>query len=157
MRKLFSLLGCSVLMLVGLGAAGCAGIGVPAQEINVSLSGGSEVPPNRSAATGKGTFWVHTDRTLNGFIETSGMEASAAHLHLGAAGANGAVVLELVRTSNAGPIAMEHFPISGASWSVSRSARLDEEQYAAFIAGEIYVHVHSASYPEGEIRGQLRP
>lgn len=116
-----------------------------------------EVPANRSPAAGKGTFWVHTDRTLNGYIETSGVEATAAHLHLGPPGINGPVALELVRTSSVGPVAMEHFPLSGANWSVPRSARFNEEQYAAFLAGEVYVHVHSSAYPDGEIRGQLKP
>lgn len=121
------------------------------------MRGTMEVPANRSSAAGKGTFWIHSDRTLNGYIETSGIEATAAHLHLGPPGVNGPIALELERTSSVGPLAMEHLPLSGASWSVPRSARFNEEQYAAFLAGEVYVHVHSSAYPEGEIRGQLKP
>ena len=153
MRKTLCLLACAAAFL----SAGCAFTGVGGSEIAVVLRGASEVPANRSGATGRGTFWVHTDRTLDGILETSGMEATAAHLHLGAAGANGPVAVELVRTSAVGPVSMEHVPVSGASWSVPRSARFTEEQYAAFLAGQIHVHVHSAAYPEGEIRGQLRP
>ena len=157
MRKLFLLFSSLAASAVVLTSSGCAGIGVAAREVEVVLRGASEVPANRSAAAGKGTFWVHSDRTLNGYVETSGIEATAAHLHLGLPGISGPVALELERTSNVGPLAMEHLPLSGANWSVPRSARFNEEQYAAFLAGEIYVHVHSASYPDGEIRGQLRP
>ena len=157
MGKSLRLLGCTAAFVAALANSGCAGMGVSAREVAVVLTGAMEVPPNRSAAAGKGTFWVHADRTLNGFIETSGIEATAAHLHLGATGINGPVAMELVRTSSVGPVVMEHASLSGASWVVPRSARFTEEQYAAFLAGEVYVHVHSAAYSEGEIRGQLRP
>ncbi len=157
MRKFLRLLVCAAAFLPAFLPAGCAFTGVGGSEIAVVLRGASEVPASRSGATGKGTFWVHTDRTLDGILETSGMEATAAHLHLGAAGANGPVAVELVRTSAIGPVSMEHMPVSGASWSVPRSAKFTEEQYAAFLAGQVYVHVHSAAYPEGEIRGQLQP
>ncbi len=131
--------------------------GVNSPELRVALSGAHEAPPNNSTAAGKGSFWVHTDRTLSGVVETSGMAATAAHLHLGGLGLNGPIAFELERTSSVGPVAIEHMPVSGAGWSVPRSARFSEEQYRAYLAGEIYVHVHSARFPEGEIRGQLIP
>ena len=123
----------------------------------VVLTGAQEAPATKSTAVGKATFWVHTDRTINGIVETSGMEATAAHLHFGAPGENGPIALDLERTSSMGPVGMEQIPVSAASWAIPRRARFDEDFYAAFLAGGIYVHVHSSAYPEGEIRGQLRP
>lgn len=137
--------------------SGCASSGLSAPEISVALGGTSEIPPNSSTAAGTASFWVHTDRTLNGIVETSGVESSAANLYLGGAREVGPLVLELVRTSSDGPVGMENAPVSGASWSIPRSARLSDEQYRAYLAGQIYLNVHSARYPEGEIRGQLRP
>jgi hypothetical protein len=139
------------------GLTGCALPGVPTHELRVTLSGADAVPPNKSTAVGKGSFWVHTDRTLNGIVETSGIEGTAAYLSMGRPGEVGPVAVQLVRTSSDGPVAMEHTPVSGASWSMPRSARFNEEQYSAFLAGQIYVNVHSARFPLGEIRGQLRP
>jgi hypothetical protein len=43
----------------------------------------------------------------------------------------------------------------GDSFVVPPDARLTEEQYAKFSAGPLYVNVHSAKYPNGEIRAQL--
>ena len=34
-------------------------------------------------------------------------------------------------------------------------AMLTEAQYAAYKAGRLYINVHSARYPEGEIRAQI--
>jgi hypothetical protein len=36
-------------------------------------------------------------------------------------------------------------------------AKLTDAQYDAYKAGGLYVNVHSAAYPGGEIRGQLKP
>ena len=137
--------------------SGCASSSLTAPELQLPLRGASEVPPNASTATGRASFWVHADRTLNGVLETSGMAATAANLYLGGANETGPLVLALVRNSSDGPFAMENAPVSGASWSIPRSARLSEEDYRAYAEGRIYLNVHSERYPDGEIRGQLRP
>ena len=128
-----------------------------APELQLSLNGARQVPPNTSTAAGKASFWVHADRTLNGIVETSGMTGTAANLYLGGAGEVGPLVLELTRTSTDGPMAMEGAPISGASWSLPRNARLSDDQYRAYLAGQVYLNVHSERFPQGEIRGQLSP
>ncbi len=43
------------------------------------------------------------------------------------------------------------------SWSTPDGAKLTEDQYKAFKAGNLYVNVHSAAHKGGEIRGQLKP
>jgi hypothetical protein len=42
-------------------------------------------------------------------------------------------------------------------WSVPAGAKLTQEQYASFKAGNLYVNVHSAEHKPGEIRAQLKP
>ena len=144
-------LACTTLIAIAI--AGCAN----APELQVALGAANEVPPNRSTAAGKASFWVHPDRTLNGIVETSGMDATAAKIYLDRPGAVDEVAVQLVRNSSEGPVAMEQAPVSGASWSIPRGARLSEEQYQAFLAGQTYINVHSARYPLGEIRGQIKP
>jgi len=136
--------------------SGCVSSGLTAPELQLTLRGANEIPPNASIASGKASFWIHTDRTLNGIVETSGMADTAANLYLGSTAETGPLVLQLVRNGSEGPVGMENAPVSGAGWSVPRSARLSDEQYEAYLAGRIYLNVHSERYHEGEIRAQLK-
>ena len=106
------------------------------------LSGANEVPPTSSVATGRGRAEVDPN-TLDVFvtISTTGVTASAAHLHLGAVGANGAVIVPLTQ----GP---------ANTWTSASGAKLTQAQAVAFAAGGTYFNVHSAALPGGEIRGQ---
>ncbi len=147
----------AMALIAAIALAACAVPGVPAREVRIELGGANQVPPNKSTASGRATIWVHADRTVDGIIETSGMSGTAASISVGGPAAIGPVAVQLIRNSSEGPVAMEQAPVSGSSWSVPRSARLGEEQYRAFLAGETYINVHSARFPEGEIRGQLKP
>ena len=42
-------------------------------------------------------------------------------------------------------------------WSDAPGAKLSDAQYQSYKAGDLYVNVHSAAHPDGEIRGQLKP
>jgi hypothetical protein len=84
------------------------------------------------------------DRSVSGSVMTSGVAGTAAHIHLGVPGENGPVIIPLNRTAD-------------NTWSVPASIRLNDTQYEAFRLGNLYVNVHSAANPGGEIRGQLTP
>jgi hypothetical protein len=107
------------------------------------LSGAQEVPPASTKATGKSTIKVADDKSVSGSVSYSGMNASAAHIHQGAAGQSGPVIIPLTKTDG--------------GFTVPSSAKLTDAQYSAYKAGGLYVNVHSAAYPNGEIRAQLKP
>jgi CHRD domain/Bacterial Ig domain/PKD-like domain/Ig-like domain CHU_C associated/CS domain len=114
--------------------------------VSTTLSGASEVPANASTATGivSGTFDKVTKQLLL-TISFNGLSAnaSAAHIHKGAVGANGGVV-----------IGFSGVP-AATSGSFTYSGTLTAGQETDLLAGLYYVNVHNASFPGGEIRGQL--
>jgi len=63
-------------------------------------------------------------------------------VHEGAAGSNGPVILPLRRIAEDAFVAPDN-------------AMLTEAQYAAYKAGNLYINVHSATYPNGEVRAQI--
>lgn len=122
---------------------GCAYDG--AQEAStIRLTGAQEVPPVTTAASGSGQIAVRSDRSVTGSVTISDMTAKAAHIHEGSRGKEGPVIIPLTKTSD-------------DTWSVPAGAKLTASQYADYEAGNLYVNVHSAAHPNGEIRGQIAP
>jgi hypothetical protein len=130
--------------LVGGMLAGCAQLGMaPAAPTHLTLSGSHEVPPVATFASATGNFKVGDDKSVSGSITTLGIVPTAAHIHMAAAGSNGPVIIPLTKYEN--------------SFSVPAGTTLNDEQYAAYKAGKLYVNVHSADNKAGEIRAQLVP
>lgn len=59
---------------------------VMADEIKVTLSGSQQNPPVTTSASGSGTVTVNADMTVSVNITTSGIAATAAHIHMAPAG-----------------------------------------------------------------------
>lgn len=108
----------------------------------VSLTGAEEVPPATTGASGKSTIKVGDDKSVSGEVTVTGVSATAAHIHEGAKGANGPVVVPLTKSSD-------------TTFTVPPNSKLTDAQYASYMAGNLYVNVHSAANPGGEIRAQL--
>jgi len=115
-----------------------------AANVDVKLSGDQEVPPVKTSATGNGTITVNDDKTVSGSVTTSGINGVAAHIHNGAPGKNGPVIVPMTKSSD-------------NTWTIAPGAKFTDAQYEAFKAGNTYVNVHSAANKGGEIRGQLKP
>ncbi|CDP52918.1 CHRD domain-containing protein [Paradevosia shaoguanensis] len=109
-----------------------------------ALDGKSEVPPTDSAGTGTVDATYDTDsKAFTWTIDYSGLsgDASAAHFH-GPADPG----------ANASPVV----PIDGALTSpIKGTATLTDEQATDLQAGKWYFNIHTAKFPDGEIRGQV--
>jgi uncharacterized repeat protein (TIGR01451 family) len=106
------------------------------------LSGANEVPPNASSASGIGAYtYDPTSRELSWIIshDLNLGDLTGAHIHVGAAGVNGPVIIPLDHTQN---------PMVG-------SVTLTEEQQGWLMNHLLYVNVHTSTFPGGEIRDQL--
>lgn len=136
------------LLMATLGAfviAGCSSMpgmkgGVTEQ---LSLSGAHEVPAAATSASGSGTVTIHADHSVHARITVTGMNPTAAHIHEGAAGANGPVIVPLTKRGDSEFVAAD-------------GAKLTPAQHESYKAGKLYVNVHSAKYPGGELRAQLK-
>lgn len=104
-----------------------------------------EVEEVHSLATGIGVLTLNTDRgDLSGLVTVSGMTPTMAHIHSGVAGTNGAVLIDLVQVSG-----------QANQYRVPDNTVLNPAQIAAFKSGGLYLNVHSAAFPNGEVRGQI--
>jgi hypothetical protein len=109
-----------------------------------ALTPGQEVPKQVVKTPGakglfKGTVTGRTLRWTLTFSNLSG-KATAAHIHLGARSVAGQVVIALCGPCKSG--------VTGVS-PVTPTVR------AAFNQHKLYVNVHTAKNPNGEIRGQI--
>ena len=108
------------------------------------LTGAQEVPPVETTAAAVSHITIGKNMAVSGTIETSDIKGTVAHIHQGAVGANGPPIITLVKSSE-------------SQWSVPSGATLTPAQYKAYRSGGLYVNVHSAAHPNGEIRMQLKP
>lgn len=115
-----------------------------ADELKITLSGDQEVPPVKTAATGNAGITINADMTVTGSITTTGVAGTMAHIHQGAAGTNGPVIIPFTKNSD-------------GAWTIPAGAKMTEAQYQTYRAGGLYINVHSAENKSGEIRGQLKP
>jgi hypothetical protein len=106
------------------------------------LSGAEEVPPVGTSASASSTIVVGTDGSVTGGLETSNIDGTKAHIHQGASGTNGPVLVTLEK-------------ISPSQWIVPAGTTLTPAQIKSFQAGDLYVNVHSTAHPGGEIRLQM--
>ena len=115
-----------------------------AADMKVTLTGEQEVPPVSTPAVASGTITINDNAAVSGSIVTTGIKATMAHIHEAPAGKNGPVVIPLEKKSD-------------REFVVPAGAKLNEAQYKAFKAGDLYVNVHSDAHKDGELRAQLKP
>ncbi len=114
--------------------------------LQASLSGSQEVPAN--ASTGSGIVIVKYNTATN-FLLLYGdymdltANTSASHIHgFADPGSNAGVIVTLTNTG-------------GTTGALTGSATLTELQETELLNGRMYVNVHNATFPGGEVRGQL--
>jgi CHRD domain len=134
----------TMFAMLALGAAITFAGPAFADKYKAALDAKSEVPPNASAATGSADIDYDTaTKKLSWKVSYSGLTgpASAAHFHGPAeAGKNAGVEVAI--------------PNAGTS-PVEGSATLTDAQAADLVGGKLYINVHTAANPGGEIRGQV--
>jgi len=121
-----------------------ASAGAFAKDVKINLTGAEETPPVTTSASGHGTIHIAKDKSVSGSVKTTGIEGTAAHIHVGAKGEAGPPIITLTKGAD-------------GTWTVPAGSKLTDEQWADFKSGKLYVNVHSDQHKPGEIRAQLTP
>jgi len=124
-------------------ALGFAAAAASAGTMDVKLSGDQEVPPVKSSGSASGAITIGDYGAVSGSVTATGFTPTAAHIHQAAAGKNGPVIVPFTK--------------EGDKFSAPAGAKLTADQMKAYKAGDLYVNVHSAANPGGEVRAQLKP
>src|SRR5258706_7966102 len=93
---------------------------------------------------GGGRIRINVEKAGGGRAGPAGIKGRMAHIHEAPAGQNGGVAIPLAKKGD-------------NEWAVPPGAKLSDEQFKAFKAGNLYVNVHNDSNKAGEIRGQFKP
>ncbi len=150
-----------LILSIAVGVAGCGGSSgsgnggpqpkpqppAPSPEMHsyrVHLEGAQEVPVVDTDQSAVATVTINkTDMMIIAEMDLSDvMGVSAAHIHAGEVGSNGPVAFDLSDTNKNGVWGIEGEDITQA-------------QHEALLAGNWYVNVHTESFPDGELRGQI--
>lgn len=187
-KLLLNSTGCFFLFLaLGLALSGCSNESLADQEAENSLnltlyakqsaskkdkmnftthlSGDNGVPARDTNATGQVIVEVNKDESSIHFkliVANVQTNITGSHFHMGPAGANAGVVVNLLNVSDVPP--NTNAPVNGvlAEGTITASNLLGalankplSNLISAIRAGNIYINVHTTTYPGGEIRGQL--
>lgn len=110
-----------------------------------TIDGAQQTPSLATSAFGLAVFNVSKHAgTVNFYVVTNGLSGSitAAHLHTGAVGVAGPVAQDLGAFISGNTLSGSFTPSAGV--------------ITALQGGSIYINVHTAANPGGEIRGQLK-
>lgn len=154
---------CVPFLAAGALLIGCDDEGPNPDRYQATLAGSSEVPPNDSDASGS---IVITDfgGEMEYRLDVTNLDfPTMAHIHAGAEGENGGIIVPLFSTQNpvasfSGRLATDSFveadiqPLPGATVAMSM-----DSLRVLMRNGKAYVNVHTVALPGGEIRGQIGP
>lgn len=136
---------------------------IQSHHFGATQSGSEEVPPVETRGRGTATFTLNSDGTELSFkLITAGVaDITQSHIHLGAAGTNGPVVVFLFGLVPEG-VTSTGILSQGTITEADLIERADigfgatmAELVDAMRTGGAYVNVHTLEWPGGEVRGQV--
>lgn len=113
----------------------------------LALSGAEEDPPRVTPGSGSATIDVNlATGAISGSATASGFASTAAHIHDAFAGTSGPIV-----------IGLQPDAVDPAIWRIAAGTMLSAANVDRLLAGALYLNVHSAQFPGGQIRAQILP
>ena len=160
-----------IFVLVAVLATASMALAAGGGNFRTHLSGGNEVPARETLAQGQAIFRLNADGTELYFklIATNIDNVVGAHIHVGAEGVNGPVVVPLFSATPGGGRQtgiLSEGVITSASLVGPMAGMSLSDLMSEIEAGKTYVNVHTndgvaptntgaGDFPGGEIRGQI--
>jgi len=134
-----------VSLTIGVAVAGAQN---SSNEFTATMKGSSEKPKGPSAANGTFTVEFRNGQACYRMsVKALGATPVAAHIHRGAAGTNGPIVIDLKPSFKGTSPRVSQKCVTAASATVSAIRRNP---------GNFYANVHTSKNPGGAARGQLK-
>jgi hypothetical protein len=123
--------------------------------IVVNLTGSEEVPPVQTEATGIAEFIPMGMDSVDYSVNATNIQGvTAGHIHLGAKGENGPVVVTLFKYDTPMNEVSENGTITADKLEGPLAGKQISDLATAGGNGTLYVNIHTEQNPNGEIRGQ---
>ena len=123
-----------------------------------NMTGQEEVPPVDTQAVGEAilTQDLPLNQTVHYFVNVTGIEGvSQGHIHSGAEGENGPIVVTLFNFDSPQNEVLRNSNFTASNLEGPMQGKPMSDLIAAMNNGSTYINVHTEQNPEGEIRGQL--
>jgi hypothetical protein len=127
-------------------------------EFAANLTGQQEVPPVDTQATGEAILVpdLPLNQTVYYFVNATGIQGvTKGHIHSGAQGENGPVVVTLFSFDSPQNAVLQNGTIAANNLEGPMQGKTIPDLIAAMKNGSTYVNFHTEQNPDGEIRGQL--
>jgi hypothetical protein len=127
-------------------------------EFATNMTGQEEVPPVDTQAVGEAILVqdLPLNQTIHYFINVTGTEGvTQGHIHSGADGENGPIVVTLLNFESPQSAVLENGTFTESNLEGPMQGKTIPDLIAAMKNGSTYVNVHTEQNPEGEVRGQL--
>ena len=124
-------------------------------EFAANLTGQQEVPPVNTQATGQAIV-VPLNQTVNYYVNVTDIKGvTQGHIHSGAQGENGPVVVTLFKFDSPQNAVLQKGNITATNLEGPMQGKTMPDLISAMKNGSTYVNVHTEQNPNGEVRGQL--
>ncbi len=128
-------------------------------QYTAELLGENQVPPVSTDGTGLASFSLLDNRALFYRLSVEDLtRITQAHIHKGKSGQNGPIVAYLFGPAT--PTSGNSLTVTGRIRSTDLVGPLQGKSLRALVRqmnnGNTYVNVHTSTYPDGAIRGQIR-
>jgi hypothetical protein len=121
-----------------------------------SLDGSEETPPTSVSGSGEGTFVINNDQTQIEFdLSQTGLEnVLFAHIHVGPPGVAGPIIFNLA----GGSFTEVTGTLTAADLAPAPAQGINTfaDAVNSILAGNTYANIHTAQFPGGAVRGQIR-